>query len=342
MNKFLESDLEHIISQSQYILPYFKDKRIFITGGTGFFGRWLLAAFLKVNDQFDLNLKLTVLTRNPEAFSSSASWITQHSCIKLLAGDVRSFDFPNEQYDYVIHGATAANLAFSDISSSEMYETIMQGTKRMLEFARVHDVSRFLLISSGAVYGKRLSDKGAFCETDDCFPNPEDAYALGKYDAEQLAQAYQYNIGLRIARPFAFVGPYLPLDMQYAIGNFINDGLQGRKIHILGDGSAYRSYLYTSDLVVYLWHILIFGQVACPYNVGGEQALSILELATMISKYFQPNLEVVVAKEKSKGPVPYYVPDISRAKQAFGIAPTVSLGDAIQKTITWHRHVEGC
>jgi dTDP-glucose 4,6-dehydratase len=222
-----------------------------------------------------------------------------------------------------------------------MYDTIVEGTRHTLDFAARCSAEKVLLTSSGAVYGRQPSEMARVPET---YENPENdadqrsAYADGKRAAEKLCSQYseKYGIEISIARCFAFVGPYLPLDIHYAVGNFIRDGLRGEPIVVRGDGTPYRSYLYAADLAVWLWTILLKGRPCRPYNVGSDQAICISDLACKIAGFFENRPDVVVMGTKDlSAPVQRYVPDITRSRTELGLDIYTDIDEAIKRTLAF-------
>ena len=223
-----------------------------------------------------------------------------------------------------------------------MLDTIVQGTQRVLDFARQCGTHKLLLTSSGAIYGRQSPTLLYLPEDHAGAPDPCDprsAYAEGKRLAELLVTLFgrQHGIQTKIARAFAFLGPYLPLDTHFAAGNMLRDALQGGPLRVNGDGTPYRSYLYAADLAVWLWTILFRGTPGRSYNVGSEEAVSIAELAATTASLFRPQPAVVVARRPAPGvPAERYVPDCRRVREELGLRPTIGLAEALRRTAVWH------
>jgi nucleoside-diphosphate-sugar epimerase len=336
------SDLEHILNQTRPLWEEMRNNQIFITGGTGFFGCWLLESFSYINRQLDLNARATVLTRDPAAFAMMCPHLAADPALAFHAGDVRSFSFPDGDFPCVIHAATEASGRQAAEKPLDRLSTIIDGTARVLNFAETHATRKLLLTSSGAVYGKQPASLTHIPEEYLGGPDPLDpasVYAEGKRVSEQMCalQSMQSSIEIKIARCFAFVGPHLPLDTHFAIGNFIGDVLAGRPILINGDGTPMRSYLYASDLAIWLWTMLFQSPDLIPVNVGSAHDLSILELAQAVVRSLHASVEIHVAKEVMPGAeIKRYVPSVDRARRLLGLNETVDLEEAIRRTAAWY------
>ncbi len=304
---------------------------------------WLLESFTHINDALELGMSATVLTRDPEAFAAKAPHLASREDLSFHAGDIRNFAFPYGMFDYILHAATEASAKLNDESPHEMFDTIVAGTRHLLNFAETCGVRKLLMTSSGAVYGRQPQDLTHITEDYSGAPNPLEpgsAYSEGKRVAEHicLVHSLQHRYELKIARCFAFVGPHLPLDKHFAIGNFIRDCLAGTKIVMEGDGTAVRSYLYASDLAVWLWTILFIGQPKTAYNVGSEKPVTIADLASLITQLLgMPHASV------SRCPTPRgdytnrYVPSTRRCSQDLGLQQYIKLKDGVRRTADWYR-----
>lgn len=335
----LAQDLDNILDRTCDLWEELRSQRIFITGGTGFFGCWLLESLIWANDKLNLNVEIVVLTRNYDAFRKKAPHLANHSSVKFIIGDIRSFDFPEGNFSHVIHAATEASAKLNDETPLLMIDSIVEGTRRVLEFAKQASTKKLLLTSSGAVYGRQPSEITHITEDYLGAPSGSDQnapYGEGKRMAELLCNIYakEYQIETKIARCFAFVGPYLPLDTHFAIGNFIRNGMKGEPILIKGDGTPYRSYLYAADLTVWLWKILFRGRSCDPYNVGSDRDLTIADLAKLVAGIFENNIDVIIARKPTVGEkVERYVPSIKKAFDDLNLQQYVSLETAIKKTL---------
>jgi nucleoside-diphosphate-sugar epimerase len=334
-------DLQHVLEKTERLWGELRDRRIFITGGTGFFGCWLIETFLAANQAFDLNAEVTVLSRSSVKFEAKCPHLARVRGLKLVTGDVRSFEFPEGQFQFVIHAAT--DTVASDDAST--FSTIVDGTRRCLEFAQARGAEKFLLTSSGAVYGKQPPEMSHVAEEYPGGPDPlltSSAYGEGKRAAETLCAVFGERAGIacKIARCFAFVGPHLPLDAHFAIGNFLRDAMERRPIVIQGDGTPTRSYLYAADLAVWLWTMLLEAPPLRAFNVGSDHAVSIVELAREVASVLDPAIEIQVLRAAVPGVHrAQYIPSVSRARKELGLEVNIGLREAILRTAFWHGFV---
>ncbi len=340
-----ETDLAFILNETQGMWGEMRNQRIFLTGGTGFFGCWLLESLIHANRHLGLNLQATVLTRNRASFVKRVPHIAGNSSIALLEGDVRSFTPPSGEFGYVIHAAT--DVAMIVGRPGDHYDAIVDGTARVCEFASTHGTRKFLLTSSGAVYGKQPAHLTHVPEEYAGAPDvlhPSAVYGEGKRASELMCALYaeSSDIEFKIARCFAFAGPCLPLNGNFAIGNFIRDAMGGRPIRIEGDGTPLRSYLYAADLAVWLWTILFLGSPMLAFNVGSEEAISIGDLAGVVREALNPEIQIQLARQPAVGVAPLrYVPSTKRAQELLHLRQTVSLPDAVRRTAAWHGFQRG-
>jgi dTDP-glucose 4,6-dehydratase len=336
-----ENDLSFIVLKLKKYLNKFQNCVFFITGGTGIIGKWLLETLCFLNEKHDLKINSYVLTRNKNKFLTSYPLFKTCKNLVFLEGDVVNFSFPPElKPTYVIHGATESTTQLTKTNPLRMFEVIIKGTWNVLEMSKRWQPEGILLLSSGAVYGKQ--NKSYFEEEDlgkVDFNSPFSAYAFGKQGAEHLAQLYiySYNLPIKIARIFALVGPHLPLDGHFAIGNFIRDVLKGGPIVIKGDGRAVRSYLYLGDLIIWLLAILFKGEPGVPYNVGSDEAISIKELAELVAKCAEKeNIKIIIQNTQTFSSAnDVYIPSIKKA-HTLGLKVFTPLEEAIRKTIFYY------
>ncbi len=334
-------DLDHVLAHTGKLWVGARGATFFITGGTGFFGTWLLESFARANDTLGLDMRAIVLTRDPAAFAQRAPHLAARGDLVFHQGELRTFAFPAGRFTHLIHAAADTGVWTKNESPAGLIERIAAGMQHLLGFAAAANVRNFLHVSSGAVYG---SQPAALTHVPEDHPGitdplpPGAAWAEGKRVAEQLclAHAAQHGYALKIARCFAFVGPHL--DENYAIGNFIRDALHGRPIQVTGDGTPHRSYLYAADLAIWLWTMLFAGAPGRAYNVGSPVSLSIAEVARAVAAASGEVLPVKITATQATGaPLNRYVPSVERAETELGLRAWIHLDEAIRKTLAWQR-----
>ena len=313
---------------------------ILFIGGTGFFGKAFLN-HIKSNNPNYIN-SVTIVGRSAERFLSKNKEFSDIRNVNYIYGDIlKDISYLSKfNFTHVIHAA-ADSTNVIELSNKERYEQIVKGTKNVLNFVRDYfPKSKLLFISSGGVYGKMPPNKKSFSETDTLESGILDSsniYAISKREAEHLCSHYhdKYNLSVSIARCFCFSGIHLPLDVHFAIGNFVNDVNNNNNIIIKGDGESVRSYLDQDDLIEWLIEILkndSFKKTI--YNIGSEDSISIKELAILIQKLSNKKIEVeILNKTNSNFRKTVYVPNCKKIRRKFNLVQKISLSQSIAKML---------
>jgi dTDP-glucose 4,6-dehydratase len=315
-------------------------KRLYLSGATGFFGKNLLAFFSYLRGQ-GVSFEVTALSREPELFLAKESWCREQTWLKWLAGDARE-QWPGEgHYDLLLHAATDT-AASAHTNKLNMFEGIVAGTRRALEFASNRCVRRILLCGSGAQYGAIAPlDSNGIPETDNAAcdsTKSTSAYGEAKRASETLGALYAERHQLKVinTRCFAFVGPGLPLDGHFVVGNCLRAALAQQPIQLLSAGEALRSYMYGADLAVWLVFLLLKAPAGATVNVGSDKAITVLDLARQVASIGGSDICV----KTGNGPIDeerrFYVPGISYAR-SLGLDVWTDLDRAITRTANWHR-----
>jgi nucleoside-diphosphate-sugar epimerase len=337
----LEHDLQEILKRNVHDFESLNGARIFLTGGTGFIGKWLVESLCYAKSKLDLDISLTIFTRNSQDFLLKLPHLKNKSFIDYIEGDICNLNDLSGEYTHLIHAATEASADMNDNNPRQMFNTIVTGTQRVLDFAKDKSIERILFLSSGAVYGQQPIEIERISEDWNGSLNCNNAlntYAEAKRGAEMLCAIYvkQFRLNISIARIFALLGPYQSLDIHFAAGNFIRDAIKGNPIIVKGNGLPCRSYLYISDLIVCLWRMLLYAKSGKAYNVGSDESISIRELASLTSKILSDG-KYIILNEKDKGwNLGCYVPNTDMINKELSLTRVISLKDAILRTAYWN------
>jgi dTDP-glucose 4,6-dehydratase len=323
-------------------LEAFRRTEITILGGTGFLGSWISELVATLNDEFQFEVKLNLISRNPKKFNEELPHLASRNDIELLAADVRKLTECPMNSDWLIHAAANPD---TRVHASNPYETassIVEGTMNVIKAAeRMGKLRKLLFISSGLVaydLNSALPIKESVKVAID--NSASFVYQNSKRFAETLCSIarVQSRIPVVITRPFSFIGPYQSLDTPWAQTTFISDALHGRAIRILGDGKITRSFLYGCDAAFWILKILASGPNGDVVNLGSSEQVELEELAKIIAQNFSPKPDILLNTAPHKpGRHSNFLPDLSHAYQNYGMTNITSIEEAVSYTTAWYQ-----
>lgn len=310
---------------------------LLLIGGTGFFGKSFLDSFRREGlNNWGVD-KVIVMSRHADQLRHLAPQLLD-SRVELVTADIGAVE-SLPAADYVIHAAASTD-ARNYLSKPEAEKkNIQAGVYNYCRLApEFHAGSKIVYVSSGAVYGNQVAN-APFVEEDSidfCLENMPDHkrdYAIAKRDAEKAFEllCQQHNLNANIARCFAFVGPWLPRDQHFAIGNFIEDGLQGKPICVNAKHPVFRSYMHADDLVRWLMTMVSNADKSCEtFNVGSDEQIEIGELAKLVGKQLGVGVSIPIRNDDN---IDRYIPCIKKAKDKLNLKLDIDLEESINSTI---------
>lgn len=336
-------DCLRILDGRDTALEPLRQSKLVVVGGTGFVGTWIAEMVAALNDAYQFNVQLSLISRSTDQFSNRCHHLANRADISLIKSDVRQLEqFPSDA-DWVIHAAANPDVRTHASNPLDTASVIVDGTISVIRTAeRLSRLQKLLYLSSGLVCGSQPATSNALSENANGAPPPDASfiYPNAKRFAETLCSSAraQSRIPVLVARPFSFIGPYQELDTPWAQTSFLSDALNGHQIRVLGDGQVVRSYLYGSDAAFWFLRILTSGQNGDVVNVGSPVGITLQELAKGVALNFESSLEIMFnTAPRSTGRSAKLLPDTSHAQDDYGLSVFTPIDRAIELTVQWHR-----
>jgi GDP-L-fucose synthase len=301
-----------------------KEKRIAITGGTGFVGKSLMK---KINTDSFKEVRV----------------------IRSKDHDLRKLDEATEAFkdiDFVVHMAgITGGIEFTKKNQGSVYFDNITINTNVLESCRINKVKKVISIGSVCSYPK--FPKLPFKEDDiwDGYPEEVNApYGLAKKMLIVQGDAYknQYGMSSQVLLVTNLFGPEdtFEKDKSHVVPAIIvkfHDAIINNKKEVIlwGDGSPTRDLLFIEDLTDVVLQSLFSKSNASPINIGSGVEISILNLATLIKEIMGGTFEIKWDTTKANGQ-PRRILDIERAKNELGFNPKTPFKEGLQKTIQFY------
>jgi len=355
----VKSDLEYICNTLEDEFKKLSGKSILITGGAGFLGYYLVQSILFWNKQApsDEQISVTIYDNYIRGIPEWLKSLKGNPKLELVKHDITN-PLPEsiDDFEFIIHAASIASPIYYRKYPLETMDANVNGLRYLLEYARNQKekgkpVEGFLFYSTSEIYGDPTPEKIPTPETyrgNVSCTGPRACYDESKRYGETLCVnfAEQFDIPVKIARPFNNYGPGLKITDKRVIPDFMKNVLSGQNIVMHSDGSPSRTFCYTADAIIGYFKILIRGRSGEPYNIGvSEPEISMKELANKIADIAKERIgyqgEVI---HKPSADENYLVdnpnrrcPVIKKAQDELGYDPKIGLEEGLNRNFIWYK-----
>ena len=309
--------------------------RVLITGVAGFLGSHLADRFLR--DGHEVVGLDNFLTGSPE----NIAHLTGHPGFSFLRHNISEFTYVAGPLDGVLHFASPASPVDYLELPIQTLKVGSLGTHNALGVALAKG-ARFLLASTSEVYGDPLVHPQPEHYWGNVNPiGPRGCYDEAKRFAEAMTMAYHRAQGVdtRIVRIFNTYGPRMRPNDGRVVSNFIMQALRGEPLTLYGDGSQTRSFCFVSDEVEGIYRLFQSG-VTDPVNIGNPDEFTVRQLAELVLEMTGASSAITSLPLPADDPK-VRQPDITRARERLGWAPTIPLREGLRATIDYFRGLPG-
>jgi UDP-glucose 4-epimerase len=306
-----------------------KGKKIVVTGGAGFIGSNLAWSLCDENE-------VAVIDNLSTGRIENIAPIIDSRKIQFIKGSITDLQLMKKVLtgvDIVFHEAAIPSVPRSIADPISTNEAGVTGTLTTLLAARDCGVKRFISASSSSVYG----DTPTLPKHEEMPTNPISPYAATKVAGETYCRLFNELYGLSTVslRYFNVFGPRQNPASQYAavVPRFISKALSGEELVVYGDGLQTRDFTYVQDAV--RANILAAeGSSSGSYNIASGKQITVRELASTILEI--TNSKAIVKYEAPRsGDIRHSLADITKARKAFGYAPSYSMQQGLMETVAW-------
>jgi UDP-glucuronate decarboxylase len=306
------------------------NKTFLITGSNGLFGNYIVNLLSTANEIYNANIKAYCISKHAPGWKDDKfNYISQDLS--------KPFSF-QQHVDFIIHCACYGRPQKFLENELETIALNVTATQALLDIAR-ENKAKFLFLSTSEIYG---NPPPAEIPTKETYPgnsltsSRRAAYIESKRLGEAFCYIYNRNFGVdaKVVRIALAYGPGISIHDERAMGNFMKKAIVDKHIKLMDEGKGLRTYCYITDALNMMLKIMLQGKEVL-YNVGGNETISIYEMAQMIARFCGATCEKGSGTGMKDAPDIVKL-DVSKVCNEFNINKFVPFEEGLKRTVDWN------